>query len=102
MHAMRMAHLDASAADAKLAPGTLKRIWSFARPYKAALTAFLGTLLLVSIIGIAPPLVFRRLIDKDIPEGNTGGVAVWAAVILFIGLIKGLADLAGRRRSVKA
>ena len=96
MHAMRMAHLDSSAATAKLAPGTLKRIWSFARPYKTALIAFLGTLLLVSIIGIAPPLVFRRLIDQDIPDGNTGAVATWALVILFIGLIQGLADLAGR------
>ena len=64
MTVMRMAHADANAADAKLSPGTLKRVWSFARPYKSTLIGFVITLVIGSVVGIVPSLIFRQMLDR--------------------------------------
>src|SRR6476469_6521993 len=41
----------------------VRRVWQFARPYRRMIVAFLLTIILTSLIGIVPPLIFKRLID---------------------------------------
>jgi ATP-binding cassette subfamily B protein len=41
----------------------LQRVWRFARPYRWMLLLFLGTIVFASLVEVAPPLLFRRLID---------------------------------------
>jgi ATP-binding cassette, subfamily B, bacterial len=41
----------------------VRRVWRFARPYRWMLAAFLGTIVAASLVEVAPPLLFRRLID---------------------------------------
>jgi ATP-binding cassette subfamily B protein len=41
----------------------VKRVWRFARPYRWMLLLFLGTIVLTALVEVAPPLLFRRLID---------------------------------------
>ncbi|MDP1793830.1 MAG: ABC transporter ATP-binding protein [Acidimicrobiales bacterium] len=65
---------------------TLKRAWGFAKPYRAALVMYLLTILLTSVIAVAPALIFKRLIDQAIPNQDLGyvnllfGLAVGAAI----------------------
>jgi ATP-binding cassette subfamily B protein len=53
--------------DAHLDRHSLRRAWAFARPYRGRLFAYLGVIILSALIGVLPPLVFRRLIDHDLP-----------------------------------
>src|SRR5437868_1192523 len=41
----------------------VRRVWTFARPYRRMIFGFLATIVAASLLGIVPPLVFRRLID---------------------------------------
>jgi ATP-binding cassette subfamily B protein len=41
----------------------VKRVWRFARPYRWMLLLFLGTIVVTALVEVAPPLLFRRLID---------------------------------------
>src|SRR5438105_3941192 len=70
--------------------GIVRRVWQFARPYRWMILAFLATIVLDSLLGIAPPLVFRRLINV-IPKHDYGSINVLA--LLAVGLALGDAGL---------
>ena len=68
----------------------VRRVWRFAQPYRWMILAFLGTIVLDSLLGIAPPLVFRRLINV-IPKHDFGSINLLA--LLAVGLALGDAGL---------
>lgn len=74
-------------ADSKIDRATLGRAWSFARPYRLELVAYLITIVLISIIAAVPPLVFKRLIDTAIPNRDLGQVNL--LFLLAVGLAVG-------------
>ena len=93
--ALRSFSRDRSVADHRLAPGTLRRILGFARPYRRAIALFLGVILAGALAGAAQPLLFKALIDDGILEGDAGLVvrlAVAAAVLALAGAGLGLAQ----------
>lgn len=61
---------------------TVRRVLTFARPYRLQLLGFVGTILLSALLALLPPLVFRRLIDTTIPAGDRGEVD-WLALVLI-------------------
>ena len=71
---------------AKVDRATLRRAWGFARPYRAELLLYLGTIALTSVVAAAPPLVFRRLIDTAIPHKNVGQVNLLFALAVGLAL----------------
>src|SRR4051794_19192924 len=56
--------------DAAITRGTLKRAWSFAPPYRTQLILYPATIVLGTVVGVLPPLIFKQLIDKAIPQHN--------------------------------
>jgi ATP-binding cassette subfamily B protein len=60
---LRTLRRDPSVGNAKVAPGTTKRIWEFVRPYKAVLITFLVLVVIDAAAGVAPPLVYSAIID---------------------------------------
>src|SRR5688572_28134699 len=83
---MRSFQRDPSVKGQKLAPGTVRRIVSFARPYKAMLIAFLVVLVIDSLVAVANPLVFKKIIDDGIgidpPRTGDEGVVLAMALVL--------------------
>ena len=77
---------DRSVVDHRLAPGTLRRVVGFARPYRLQLAAFLGLVLLNALAGAATPLVYRAIIDDGIAHDRRG------LVIALAGVLAGLAS----------
>jgi ATP-binding cassette subfamily B protein len=59
--------------DATFDRVVIKRVWRFARPYRAMLGAFVGVLVLQALVDLVPPLVFRQIIDTAIPQGRRTG-----------------------------
>jgi ATP-binding cassette subfamily B protein len=69
----------------------LRRVAAFARPYRWMLAGFLATIVFASLVEVAPPLLFRRLLDHAIPEEDMGAVNFLA--IAAVGLALGDAAL---------
>ena len=50
----------------RLAPGTVRRIAAFARPYRAWIALFLVTVVIDAVLVVATPLLFKRIIDDGV------------------------------------
>ncbi len=86
---------DRSVVDHRLAPGTLRRVAGFARPYRRAIAIFLALIVLDALTGAATPLILRAIIDQGIAEDRTGlvvGLAVLVAVLAVVSAVNGLAQ----------
>ena len=81
LHSMMAGNRDAIAGKS-LSRRTVLRVLSYASPYRWAITAFLIVIVIQALLGLAPALLFRQIIDKAIPEGNRGLLHVLAAVVI--------------------
>ena len=82
--ALRTLSSDQSVKDAKLKPGTLKRIASYAYPYRSKFILFFFALILDAVLTIATPLFLKRLIDEGVIPKNG---ALVTQLALLVGLI---------------
>ncbi len=71
---------DTSAiAGAEVTRTTLRRVWSFARPYRGTIAVFLLAIVAAALLGLVPPFVVRAILDDAIPEGNQAMITWLAA-----------------------
>jgi ATP-binding cassette subfamily B protein len=88
MHAAWMTHrsmtADPSVKEQKLKPGTVKRIFSFARPYRTNIIIYLATVVVDAALVVATPLLLKRLIDDGVIPKNA---SVVTSLALLVGLI---------------
>jgi ATP-binding cassette subfamily B protein len=80
----------------KLQRGVIRRVAAFARPYRRPLTGFLATIVVSSLVGVVPPLLFRALIDRAIPERSYGLVNLIAILAVTMALANAGLGLAQR------
>ncbi len=87
-HAIWMAHrsmtTDPSVKEQKLKPGTVKRIFFFAKPYRISIIIFLFTVVVDAALVIATPLLLRKLIDDGVIPGDG---AMVTRLAIYVGLI---------------
>ncbi len=71
----------------ELQDGTLRRVWTFARPYRGTIIVFLLAILGAALLALVPVFVIRAIIDTAIPAADKGQIAVLAslAVVAAIG-----------------
>ena len=91
-----LGHDPESVAGAKVDTQILKRVWTFARPYRGMIAGFLVTIVLDAVLGLAPPLLFRQILDDAIPSGNRTQVWVLAGFIVLAALGDALLSVAQR------
>lgn len=82
--AMRALTSDQSVKDAKLKPGTIKRILKYAVPYRTIFLLFFLALVVDAALTIATPLLLKRLIDDAVIPKNA---ALVTELALLVGLI---------------
>jgi ATP-binding cassette subfamily B protein len=70
----------------KLADGTLKRVWTFARPYRGTIAIFLLAILAAALLALVPPFVIREILDEAIPNADRGAIKMLAAVAVAAAL----------------
>ena len=75
---------DPSVKEQKLKPGTVKRIFSFARPYRTNIIIYLATVIVDAALVVATPLLLKRLIDDGVIPKNA---SVVTSLALLVGLI---------------
>src|SRR5688500_15970355 len=79
----------------------LRRVANYARPYKVQIFIMLACIVVIALLSVVPPLLYRNLIDVVIPSGNGEAltwVVVWmVAVPLTSGLVGVLQRFLGSR-----
>ena len=88
MHAAWMTHrsmtADPSVKQQKLKAGTVKRIFTFAKPYRLSIWSFLFTVVIDAALIVATPLLLRQLIDEGvIPKDG----ALVTRLAIYVGLL---------------
>ncbi|GAA3429192.1 ABC transporter ATP-binding protein [Streptosporangium nondiastaticum] len=84
--AMRSLRRDSSVTKERLAPGTVRRIARYARPFARQITAFLVLVVAGSVIVIANPLLMKAIIDDGIAQKRPGVVLALSGVIAVLAL----------------
>ncbi len=84
--AYRSYRQDAGAASHRLAPGTVRRVLGYARPYRAQIAVFLVLVVVSALLVVATPLLLRRIIDDGVATGDRTLVITLSAVVAVIAL----------------
>lgn len=87
---------DRSVAQRSIGREVVRRILQYARPYRPLIWAFLATLVLASLLSVAQPLLFRRIVDQGISKGDAQLVTVTAVIIAVIAIADAGLGLVGR------
>src|SRR5262245_50555866 len=68
----------------------LLRVLAYARPYAWRIAAMLVTVLLITLLGLVPPLLMRDLIDNAIANGDAARLNLLALGMVAVPLLTGL------------
>jgi ATP-binding cassette subfamily B protein len=100
-HAMRSFSRDRSITQQQIKPGTIRRIMSYARPYRRELIWFLIIVALDAGITVAVPLLLRSLIDNGILPRDTGVVLAIGGTVVALALFDALLSFGSRWYSAR-
>jgi len=100
-HAMRSFSRDRSITHQRLKAGTVRRVASYARPYRWILTLFLIATSVSAVITVAVPLLLKTIIDRGILPHHTAVVLWVAAVVAALALAGGLLSIVQRWLSAR-
>ena len=93
---------DESKGKAKIDRKLLLRIMAYARPYWGNIAIVLIAIVVISLIELIPPLLFRTLIDVVIPQKDFRQLTILALAMIGIPIISGLIGIVDRYFSAKA
>ncbi len=78
----------------------LRRVLGYGRPYVKPLVVVLATIIVISLVSLAPPLIMRQLLDVAIPEGiATGslrGVTILGLLMVAVPVVNGVVGIVQR------
>ncbi|WP_228640072.1 ABC transporter ATP-binding protein [Microtetraspora sp. AC03309] len=80
---MRSLRRDSSVTKERLAPGTVRRIAGYARPFKGQIAGFLVLVVLGALIVVANPLLMKSIIDDGIRLGRVD-IVLWLAAAIGV------------------
>jgi ATP-binding cassette subfamily B protein len=87
---------DPSVKEQKLKPGTVKRIFSFARPYRTSIIIYLATVVVDAGLIVATPLLLKRLIDEGVIPKDPSVVTNLAILVGLIAIADAAFNMLGR------
>ena len=87
---------DQSVKHQKLKAGTLKRIFSFALPYRKFLSIFIFTVIIDAILVVATPLLLRSLVDEGVIPGRPDVVTRYAVIVAALAIADAGFSMLGR------
>jgi ATP-binding cassette, subfamily B, bacterial len=84
---------DGSVKEHKLAPGTVRRVVDYARPYRAAIIVFLVFTVVDALLVVTVPLILQQLIDKGVGQDNKTLVVQLAMLVAVIAVVDAILGL---------
>ena len=92
---------DPSVKSQKLKPGTVKRIFSYGKPYQRQISIFLVTVVIEALLIISTPLLLRELIDKGVIPQNGKLVTQLALLVGLLAVVDAGFNIFGRWYSAR-
>jgi ATP-binding cassette, subfamily B, bacterial len=80
----------------RIKPGTVRRIATYAKPYRWSLAAFLLVTILDAVVTVSYPLMFRLIIDDGILRGDDREVATLAGIVAAVAVFDAFLGFASR------
>jgi len=87
---------DASVRSKELAPGTTRRVLSYARPYRRIIAVFLSLVVVDAVLIVATPFLLKALIDDGIYPKNSGLVVRLSLLVAAIAVLSAGLTLVSR------
>ncbi len=98
---MRSMSRDRSVTEHSLAPGTGRRVMSYATPYKSAIVTFLVVVVLDSVLVVTVPLLIKALVDDGVIPRDSGVVVRLALVVAGIAVADSVLSIVQRWYSAR-
>jgi ATP-binding cassette subfamily B protein len=75
----------------------IRRVLAYGRPYRGRIAIMLLLILVATVLGLAPPLLVRDLIDRALPQRDVQRLTLLALGMLAVPLVNGLLGVVQRR-----
>ncbi|HEX8510312.1 MAG TPA: ABC transporter ATP-binding protein [Propionibacteriaceae bacterium] len=98
---MRRMSQDPDVATHQLTKGVLWRILRFARPYRRLIVVFVALVVVSAALAVAPPLLFKTIIDDGVLKGDRRLVIWLAAAVAGLAVAEAVIALVQRWCSAK-
>jgi ATP-binding cassette subfamily B protein len=83
----QMSEQDSSIKDHSIPPGLIRRVISYAKPYRGTLIVFLSCILIDAVLSVAPPLLFKMIIDDGVLAGDTRIIVIISVVVAVLAVV---------------
>jgi ATP-binding cassette subfamily B protein len=93
---MRSMTADQSVKSQRLKEGTLRRIATYARPYKKYIAFFLLTVCVDALLIVSTPLLLRKLIDDGVIPKNSDLITQLALLVGLLAVLDAAVNIVGR------
>ncbi len=74
----------------------LRRVWSYGYPYRGGLIGILVTILVISGLGVVPPILMRLFVDEAIPNRDVTQLTILGLGMILVPLTSALVGVAQR------
>ncbi|HET9647284.1 MAG TPA: ABC transporter ATP-binding protein [Microlunatus sp.] len=93
---MRRMASDPEMAEHRLTKGVLRRTLRFAAPFRGLIAWFVVLVIISAALAVAPPLLFKSIIDDGVLAGNRALVLELAGVVALLAVIQAALGLVQR------
>lgn len=87
---------DSSVTERRLAPGTRRRVLTYAAPYRRQIAWFLCLVVVESALVVATPLLLKAIVDDGVIPGDARVVVRLSLVVAAIAVLDGVLSLVQR------
>jgi ATP-binding cassette subfamily B protein len=79
----------------------MKRVWQFATPYKWPIIGLLVSIFVAALLALVPPLLFRLIVDKAIPQADKNSIVTLTIVLVVAALADAVLQIVQRWYSAR-
>src|SRR5215217_5956763 len=93
---MRRMSQDPDIAQHQLSQGVVRRVLRFATPYRVPIAIFVALVVILAALAVAPPLLFKEIIDQGVLQGNQRVVIIVSLTLAGIAVLQAVLGMVQR------
>ena len=93
---MRRMSQDPDIAQHQLSQGVVRRVLRFAKPYRFLIVVFVVLVVILAALAVAPPLLFKEIIDHGVLQGNQRVVIIVSLTLAGIAVLQAVLGMVQR------
>jgi ATP-binding cassette, subfamily B, bacterial len=93
---MRRMSQDPDIAQHQLSEGVVRRVLRFAKPYRFLIAVFVALVVILATLAVAPPLLFREIIDNGVLQGDRRVVIIVSLILAGIAVLQAVLGMVQR------